>query len=67
MINKLDPSNPTVGSRLLAELSEVIDHSSLAREIVDKSRHVRSIEQTSGPSRRTQALRQEIASLEDRL
>jgi hypothetical protein len=43
----------------------VVDQSSLAREIVDKSHRVRSIEQTSGPSMRTQTLRMEISRLED--
>ncbi|MCH8177047.1 MAG: hypothetical protein IIC09_02385 [Proteobacteria bacterium] len=42
----------------------MVDQSSLAREIVDKSHRVRSIEQTSGPSMRTQTLRMEIARLE---
>jgi hypothetical protein len=43
----------------------VVDQSSLAREIQDKSHRVCSIEQTSGPSMRTKTLRMEISRLED--
>ena len=64
-INISVPSKPKVTDGLLAESSQAIDQSSLAREIVERSHRIRSIEQISGPSRRTQTLRQEIARLED--
>lgn len=52
---------------LLARLNIVMNQSTLVREIVDKSEHLWTLEQSVGGSKQTQQLRSEIARLEDLL
>lgn len=60
---------PDIGdtSRLLGELDLVIEQSNLVREIVKKSVQLRNIEQITGPSKRTEQMRHDIAAMEARL
>ena len=51
-------------SRLLAELDDALDQSSVMRDIVDKTERLHSIESIVGTSSRTQDLRKEIESME---
>lgn len=54
-------------SRLLTELDQVIDHSSVMREIIRKYEYIRSIENITGPSKLTRIMRKEIQIMETRL
>jgi len=51
-------------SRLLAELDDALDQSSVMRDIVDKTERLHSIEDIAGTSCRTRDLRKEIESIE---
>ena len=51
-------------SRLLAELDDALDQSSVMRDIVDKTERLHSIESIAGTSCRTRDLRKEIESIE---
>ena len=51
-------------SRLLAELDDALDQSSVMRDIVDKYERLHSIEDVAGTSCRTRDLRKEIESIE---
>lgn len=51
-------------SRLLAELDDAIDQSSVMREIVDKYQRLHSLESITGPSEKTRAMRREIELME---
>lgn len=51
-------------TRLLAQLDDAIDQSSVMREIVDKCQRLHSLELITGPSEKTRALRGEIESME---
>jgi len=51
-------------SRLLAELADAIDQSSVMREIVDKYQRLHSLEGITGPSEKTRAMRREIELME---
>ena len=52
---------------LLNKLNHVMNQSNLVREIVKKSGHLWSMEQTQGNSAKTVKLRDEIARLEELL
>jgi hypothetical protein len=54
-------------SRLLSELDDVIDHSGVMREIVDRYECLRNLESLTGPSPRTRILRKEIKLMELKL
>jgi hypothetical protein len=54
-------------SRLLSELDLAIDHSSVIRNIVDKSAELRNLESITGPSRLTRIMRKEIQVMESKL
>ncbi len=54
-------------SRLLTELDQVIDQSSVMREIIRKYEYIRSIENITGPSRLTRIMRKEIQLMESKL
>ena len=60
-----DPSRET--SRLLSELDQAIDRSSVMREIIGRYDRLRSIESITGPSRLTRIMRSEIRAMESRL
>ena len=51
-------------SRLLSELDNALDQSSVMRNIVDKTERLHSIESIAGTSCRTRDLRKEIESIE---
>ena len=51
-------------SRLLAELDDVLDQSTVMRDIVDKYERLHSIENIAGSSCKTRDLRKEIESIE---
>ena len=51
-------------SRLLAELDDALDQSSVMRDIVDKYERLHNIEDIAGTSCRTRDLRKEIESIE---
>jgi hypothetical protein len=51
-------------SRLLAALDDVLDQSTVMRDIVDKYERLHRIESITGPSIRTRILREEIESME---
>jgi len=51
-------------SRLLAELDDALDQSSVMRDIVDKTERLHSIEDIAGTSCRTRDLRKKIESIE---
>ena len=54
-------------SQLLSQLDQVIDQSSVMREIVNHSEQLHRIELITGPSRLTNLMRQEIDAMEIRL
>ena len=54
-------------SRLLTELDQAIDQSSVMREIIRKYEYIRSIENITGPSRLTRIMRKEIELMESKL
>jgi len=54
-------------TRLLAQLDDVIDQSSVMREIVDKCERLHCLESITGPSAKTRALRGEIELMEHSL
>ncbi len=60
-----DPSRET--SRLLSELDQAIDHSSVMRDIIGKYERLYSIESITGPSSLTRSMRSEIRAMESRL
>ncbi len=60
-----DPSRET--SRLLSELDQAIDRSSVMRDIIGKYERLRSIENLTGPSRLTRIMRSEIRDMESQL
>jgi hypothetical protein len=65
VINKdLDNAETTETSRLLAALDDVLDQSTVMRDIVDKYERLHRIESIAGPSIRTRILREEIESME---
>jgi hypothetical protein len=64
MDKELDTSVATETTRLLAELDAAIDQSSIVREIVDKYQLLHSLENITGPSGKTRALRREIELME---
>jgi hypothetical protein len=51
-------------NRLLAELDEALDQSSIMRDIVDKYERLHSIESIAGASSKTRILREEIELME---
>jgi len=51
-------------SRLLAELDDALDQSSVIRDIVDQYERLHSIEDIAGTSCRTRDLRKKIESIE---
>jgi len=51
-------------TRLLAQLDDAIDQSSVMREIVDKCQLLHNLESITGPSGKTQILRREIELME---
>ena len=53
--------------RLLSELERAIDHSSTLRALVGHREQLYHLETLTGPSRKTQSLRQEISRMEQRL
>lgn len=63
--NNMDPTRET--SRLLSELDQAIDSSSVMRDIIGKYERLRSIENITGPSRLTRSMRSEIDSMESQL
>jgi len=63
--NNMEASCET--SRLLTELDQAIDQSSVMREIIRKYEYIRSIENITGPSRLTRIMRKEIQLMETRL
>ena len=63
--NNMEASCET--SRLLTELDQAIDQSSVMREIIRKYEYIRSIENITGPSRLTRIMRKEIQIMESRL
>lgn len=54
-------------AQLLEELEQIIEQSSLVREIVAQTELLHNIERTTGVSMRTRFLREEIARMELRL
>ena len=54
-------------SRLLAELDDAIDQSSVMREIVDKYQLLHSLESITGPSEKIRAMHREIELMEPAL
>lgn len=54
-------------SRLLSELDDVIDQSSLMRDIVNRYQRLHNLESLTGPSLKTRILRNEIKLLEMKL
>ncbi len=64
MNKDLDAEAVAETSRLLAELDDALDQSSVLREIVDKYERLHSIESIAGASCRTRILREEIESME---
>ena len=64
MNKDLNTEAATETSRLLAELDDALDQSSVMRDIVDKYEHLHSIESIAGTSGRTRDLRKEIESME---
>jgi hypothetical protein len=54
-------------SRLLTDLEDVLDQSSVMRDIVDKYERLHSIEDIAGTSCRTRDLRKEVESMEREL
>lgn len=63
--NNMEASSET--SRLLTELDQAIDQSSVMREIIRKYEYIRSIENITGPSRLTRIMRKEIQLMESKL
>ena len=63
--NNMDASHET--SRLLSELDQAIDRSSVMRDIIGRYERLRSIENITGPSRLTRIMRTEIRSMEIQL
>ncbi len=63
--NNMEATHET--SRLLSELDQAIDQSSVMRDIVRKYEHIRNIENLTGPSRLTRIMRKEIQIMESRL
>ena len=63
--NNMEATNET--SRLLTELDQAIDQSSVMREIIRKYEYIRSIENITGPSRLTRIMRKEIQLMESKL
>lgn len=63
-----DASSPTLEtSQLLSQLDQVIDQSSLIRDIVNRWERLHRIEGITGPSRCTKIMRQEIEAMESKL
>lgn len=54
-------------SRLLSELDQAIDHSSIIRDIVSRREQLYDLERLTGPSRKTRTLRKEINLMEQQL
>jgi len=54
-------------SRLLAELDDALDQSSVLRDIVDKYERLHGFEDVAGTSCRTRDLRKEVESMERKL
>ena len=54
-------------SRLLSELDDVIDQSSVMRDIIDRYECLHSLENLTGPSPKTRILRKEIKLMELKL
>jgi hypothetical protein len=54
-------------SRLLCELDQAIDHSTVLRDLIKRRELLRELESITGSSRKTQALHQEITRLEQQL
>ena len=67
MSNQNDTEATSETSRLLSELDNAIDQSSVMRDIISKYDHIRSIENITGPSRATRVMRKEIQIMESRL
>lgn len=63
--NNMEATSET--SRLLTELDQAIDQSSVMREIIRKYEYIRSIENITGPSRLTRIMRKEIQLMESKL
>lgn len=63
--NNLEVTRET--SRLLSELDQAIDQSSVMRDIIGKYEYIRSIENITGPSRLTKIMRKEIQIMESKL
>jgi predicted nucleotide-binding protein (sugar kinase/HSP70/actin superfamily) len=63
--NNMEATSET--SRLLTELDQAIDQSSVMREIIRKYEYIRSIENITGPSRLTRIMRKEIELMESKL
>jgi len=61
----LEESNTTL--QLLDNLNLAINEARLVRRIMDMSNQAENIESTSGPSIRTQRLREEVKKLENHL
>ncbi len=54
-------------NRLLSELDQAIDRSSVMRDIIGRYERLRSIENITGPSRLTRIMRTEIRCMENQL
>lgn len=54
-------------SQLLSQLDQVIDQSSLMRDIVNRWENLHRIEGITGPSPRTKIMRQEVEVIESKL
>ena len=62
-----DPEDLAETSDLLSDLDNIIDQSSLVRDIVIRYQHLHNIEQVTGPCKSTEFLRRQIVNLENRL
>ena len=58
---------PDETARLLTELDQAIDRSSLLRSILNRCQRLHDLEQLTGPTRKTRSLRKQIRLLEARL
>ena len=58
---------PDETARLLTELDQAIDRSSLLRSILTRYQRLHDLEQLTGPTRKTRILRKQISLLEARL
>ena len=59
--------DPDETNRLLTELDQAIDRSSLLRDILNRCERLRDLESLTGPTRKTRVLRKQIRLLEARL